>query len=158
MPIALAADTISITVMAIVDNAIMLLIPGAMDAGLTSLLFWGALAVALASRSSWLSRSTAGDRRDGAAVDAAATRHAEAGPRAREGRPVRPSLLGEPVPQDRPGLPEGAGSSWERCFCSCPPVAPVPSRTDGGDDRSHAPNDEGLDPDARAWSASATSP
>ena len=46
--VAFAADTLSITVMEIVDNAIMLLIPGAMDAGLTSLLFWGSLAVALA--------------------------------------------------------------------------------------------------------------
>ena len=35
IPIALAADTISITVMEIVDNAIMLLIPRAMEAGLT---------------------------------------------------------------------------------------------------------------------------
>ncbi len=46
--VALAADTVSITVMEVVDNAIMLLIPGAMDAGLGSWLFWGALAVALA--------------------------------------------------------------------------------------------------------------
>ncbi|MDH4093371.1 MAG: DUF4396 domain-containing protein [Betaproteobacteria bacterium] len=46
--LALAADTASITVMEIVDNAIMLVIPGAMDAGLDSLLFWGSLAVALA--------------------------------------------------------------------------------------------------------------
>lgn len=46
--VALAADTVSITVMEIVDNAIMLLIPGAMEAGLDSWLFWGALAVALA--------------------------------------------------------------------------------------------------------------
>ncbi len=46
--VALAADTVSITVMEIVDNAILLLIPGAMDAGLTSWLFWGSLAVALA--------------------------------------------------------------------------------------------------------------
>ena len=46
--IALAADTASITVMEIVDNAIMLVIPGAMDAPLGSLLFWGSLAVALA--------------------------------------------------------------------------------------------------------------
>jgi hypothetical protein len=48
IPIALAADTLSITVMEIVDNAMMLLIPGAMDAGLGSPLFWGSLAVALA--------------------------------------------------------------------------------------------------------------
>ncbi len=48
LAIALAADTISITVMEIVDNGIMLAIPGAMDAGLSSWLFWGALAVALA--------------------------------------------------------------------------------------------------------------
>ena len=47
VPIALAADTISITVMEIVDNAIMLAIPGAMEAGLTNVLFWGSLAVAL---------------------------------------------------------------------------------------------------------------
>ncbi len=46
--IAFAADTLSITVMEIVDNAVILLIPGAMDAGLTSLLFWGSLAIALA--------------------------------------------------------------------------------------------------------------
>jgi hypothetical protein len=46
--LALAADTASITVMEIVDNLIMLLIPGAMDAGLASVLFWGSLAVSLA--------------------------------------------------------------------------------------------------------------
>ena len=48
MPIALASDTLSITVMEIVDNAIILLVPGAMEAGLGSLLFWGSLAFALA--------------------------------------------------------------------------------------------------------------
>ena len=47
IPVALAADTISIAVMEIVDNAIILLIPGAMDAGLASALFWSSLAVAL---------------------------------------------------------------------------------------------------------------
>jgi hypothetical protein len=46
--VALAADTLSITVMEVVDNAIMLLVPGAMDAGLVSPLFWGSLALALA--------------------------------------------------------------------------------------------------------------
>jgi hypothetical protein len=45
--LALASDTLSITVMEIVDNALMLVIPGAMDAPLTSPLFWGSLAVAL---------------------------------------------------------------------------------------------------------------
>ncbi|MFE0734372.1 DUF4396 domain-containing protein [Streptomyces sp. NPDC058855] len=44
--VALAADTISITVMEVVDNGMLLLIPGAMDAHLTDGLFWGALAVA----------------------------------------------------------------------------------------------------------------
>jgi hypothetical protein len=48
VPIALAADTFSIAVMEIVDNAVMLLVPGAMEAGLDSLLFWGSLAFALA--------------------------------------------------------------------------------------------------------------
>ena len=47
IPVALAADTISITIMEIVDNAIMLLIPGAMEAGLDNFKFWGSLAVAL---------------------------------------------------------------------------------------------------------------
>jgi Domain of unknown function (DUF4396) len=46
--IALAADTLSITVMEIVDNAVILVVPGAMDAGIGSLLFWGTLALALA--------------------------------------------------------------------------------------------------------------
>jgi Domain of unknown function (DUF4396) len=48
IPIALAADTASIAIMEIVDNLIMLVIPGAMDAGLASPLFWGSLAFALA--------------------------------------------------------------------------------------------------------------
>jgi len=45
--VALAADTVSILVMEIVDNAIMLTVPGAMDASLTNALFWGSLAFAL---------------------------------------------------------------------------------------------------------------
>src|SRR5688500_13716425 len=49
IPLALASDTLSIAVMEIVDNAIVLLVPGAMDAGLASFLFWGSLAVALAA-------------------------------------------------------------------------------------------------------------
>jgi hypothetical protein len=48
LPIALAADTLSITVMEIVDNAILLVIPGAMEAGLGDVLFWASLAFALA--------------------------------------------------------------------------------------------------------------
>ena len=48
LPIALAADTFSITVMEIVDNAIVLVVPGAMEAGLADFLFWGSLAFALA--------------------------------------------------------------------------------------------------------------
>lgn len=48
LKLALAADTASITVMEIVDNGIMLVIPGAMDAALDSFLFWGSLAFALA--------------------------------------------------------------------------------------------------------------
>lgn len=45
--LALASDTVSITIMEIVDNALMLIIPGAMEAGLASGLFWGSLAVSL---------------------------------------------------------------------------------------------------------------
>ncbi len=48
IPLALAADTLSIAVMEIVDNAVMLVVPGAMEAGLASPLFWGSLAFALA--------------------------------------------------------------------------------------------------------------
>ena len=47
VPIALASDTLSIATMEVVDNAIILVIPGAMEAGLGDLLFWGSLAVAL---------------------------------------------------------------------------------------------------------------
>lgn len=46
--VALAADTLSILTMEIVDNAVLLTVPGAMDAGLASFLFWGSLAFALA--------------------------------------------------------------------------------------------------------------
>jgi hypothetical protein len=45
--LAFASDTLSMTTMEIVDNAIMLVIPGAMDAGLGTALFWGSLAVSL---------------------------------------------------------------------------------------------------------------
>lgn len=48
VPIALAVDTVSIGTMEIVDNAIMLAIPGALEAGLGDPLFWGSLAFALA--------------------------------------------------------------------------------------------------------------
>jgi len=48
LPLAFASDTLSITIMEIVDNVIVLVIPGAMDAGLGSLLFWGSLVFALA--------------------------------------------------------------------------------------------------------------
>ena len=47
MKVALAADTVSIMVMEIVDNAVMLTVPGAMDAGLDGALFWLSLAFAL---------------------------------------------------------------------------------------------------------------
>jgi uncharacterized protein DUF4396 len=46
--LAFVADTLSITVMEIVDNGVMLVVPGAMDAELSDALFWGSLAFALA--------------------------------------------------------------------------------------------------------------
>jgi hypothetical protein len=46
--VALAADTASIAVMELVDNSVMLVVPGAMDAGLDTLIFWGTLAFSLA--------------------------------------------------------------------------------------------------------------
>lgn len=48
VPLALASDTLSIGVMEIVDNAILVVIPGAMEAGLGEILFWLSLAIALA--------------------------------------------------------------------------------------------------------------
>ncbi|MGD9735766.1 MAG: DUF4396 domain-containing protein [Solirubrobacterales bacterium] len=48
IPIALASDTLSIATMEVVDNLIVVAVPGAMDAGLGSLLFWGSLSFALA--------------------------------------------------------------------------------------------------------------
>ena len=48
VPLAFASDTLSITVMEIVDNAVVLVIPGAMDAELADWLFWGSLALSLA--------------------------------------------------------------------------------------------------------------
>ncbi len=52
VPIALASDTLSILTMEIVDNLIMVVIPGAMEAGLGSLLFWAAFRSRLPSPSS----------------------------------------------------------------------------------------------------------
>ena len=51
--LALAADTISIAIMEIVDNAIMLAVPGAMDAGLGDARFWLTLGFALAVAWTW---------------------------------------------------------------------------------------------------------
>jgi hypothetical protein len=47
IPIALASDTLSIAVMELVDNAIVVAVPGAINAGLGSTLFWGSLSFAL---------------------------------------------------------------------------------------------------------------
>ena len=41
VPIAVAADTVSISIMELIDNAVVLAVPGAMDAGLSEALFWG---------------------------------------------------------------------------------------------------------------------
>ena len=46
--LALASDTLSIATMEIVDNAFILLVPGAIDAGLESALFWWSLIASLA--------------------------------------------------------------------------------------------------------------
>ena len=48
LKIALAADTVSIAVMEIVDNTVLVAVPGALEAGLGDGLFWAALALALA--------------------------------------------------------------------------------------------------------------
>jgi len=45
--VVLAADTLSIAVMEVVDNLVVAVIPGAMDAGLVNVVFWTGMAVAL---------------------------------------------------------------------------------------------------------------
>ncbi|NUO96631.1 MAG: DUF4396 domain-containing protein [Nonomuraea sp.] len=47
LKVALAADTVSIAVMEVLDNTVMVVVPGAMDAGLADWLFWAALAGSL---------------------------------------------------------------------------------------------------------------
>jgi hypothetical protein len=47
LSVVVAADTLSITVMEIVDNVVMMAIPGAMEAGLNNFLYWGTMALAL---------------------------------------------------------------------------------------------------------------
>jgi hypothetical protein len=47
LPVVLAADTASIATMELVDNAVILVVPGAMDAGLANWLFWASLALSL---------------------------------------------------------------------------------------------------------------
>jgi hypothetical protein len=48
VPIALASDTVSVAIMELVDNGVILLVPGAINAGLGDLLFWGSLSFSLA--------------------------------------------------------------------------------------------------------------
>ena len=47
LPLAFAADTLSITTMELVDNAVIFFIPNALNAGLTDFLFWGSLAISI---------------------------------------------------------------------------------------------------------------
>jgi hypothetical protein len=47
--VVLAADTLSIATMEIVDNTVMAMVPGAMEAGLGNILFWISMVVALAA-------------------------------------------------------------------------------------------------------------
>ncbi len=48
LKVAFAADTISITVMEVIDNLVLVVVPGAMEAGVVSWFFWWTLAFALA--------------------------------------------------------------------------------------------------------------
>ncbi|MGW3204204.1 DUF4396 domain-containing protein [Streptomyces sp. NPDC001135] len=48
LKVALAADTVSIAVMELIDNTVIVGVPGAMDAGLSEVLFWFSLALSLA--------------------------------------------------------------------------------------------------------------
>jgi hypothetical protein len=48
LKVALAADTVSIAVMEVVDNVVMVGVPGALNAGLANWIFWASLAFSLA--------------------------------------------------------------------------------------------------------------
>ncbi len=58
--LAIASDTVSITTMEVVDNAIVAAVPGAMAVGVLAGLFWGSQGFRWSSRASWPTRSTAG--------------------------------------------------------------------------------------------------
>jgi hypothetical protein len=115
IPVALAADTVSITVMEIVDNAVMLLVPGAMDAGLASWLFWGSLAFALAVAfvvtvpvNRWLIGPGQGTRRRAPVPRRRARhRHTRAAPGGRARRRARPPLT---LTSSRSGHPTAAAA------------------------------------------------
>jgi hypothetical protein len=47
LPLAFASDTLSIATMELIDTLTIVVVPGALDAGLGDPLFWGSLAVAL---------------------------------------------------------------------------------------------------------------
>ncbi|HEX8762504.1 MAG TPA: DUF4396 domain-containing protein [Candidatus Saccharimonadales bacterium] len=49
MRLVLAADTLSIATMEIIDNAVMLVVPGAMNAGVVNPIFWASMALALSA-------------------------------------------------------------------------------------------------------------
>ena len=111
VPIALASDTLSIAVMEIVDNAIILVIPGAMDAGLDDVLFWGSLSLAL---------FVAGFRLPGQPLAAPARE----GPRrgARDGHPRRP------VPAVVGAIAAAAGTFGRRPGCGRARLGVVPNQ------------------------------
>jgi len=48
VPIILATDTVSIAIMEAIDNLVVVLVPGAMDAGLANPLLWGSIALGFA--------------------------------------------------------------------------------------------------------------
>jgi hypothetical protein len=48
LPIILATDTVSIAIMEVIDNVVVLLVPGAMEAGIASPLLWGSIALGFA--------------------------------------------------------------------------------------------------------------
>ena len=76
--VALAADTVSIAVMEVVDNAVVVLVPGAMDAGLDAALFWLSLAASLVIAfvvTTPVNRWLMARGRGHAVVHAAGTRH-----------------------------------------------------------------------------------
>jgi hypothetical protein len=113
-PIAFASDTLSIATMEAVDNAIVVVIPGALAAGLGSFLFWGSLAFCSSSPASSPCPSTAGSSRAARVTRWCTRRASTAGRRSGWWRPWRRSRSSSARRcwWSRRSPPDRSGTAW----------------------------------------------